>query len=387
MHIGHYISGTAHVGLVGWLLFGSVFDSDPPVVDVTEVAVFTEEQFAALTRPALPDVAPEPELEVQPVEPVAPDPLPDPVVIPEPDPAPVVEPEPEPEVQREPVPEVPEPPQPDEVPLVVPEPPAEPEVQPEAPVLVAPEEPVVVPEPDVAPVASIRPRARPAPRVAPEPVEAPEPDVQVGALQEPAAEPDEAAEEVVPEEEEQAPEEAATEIVTEAEEAPGEPLAPAASLRPKARPRPQVAEAEPEVEEAAPQEPDTAAAVQEALAAALGEPATDPIATSSQPLTSGESDALRLAVQDCWVVDVGSQAANVTVVVGMDMERSGRVIASTIRLVSATGGSGEAAQTAFQAARRAILRCQKDGYPLPVEKFDQWQEIEMTFNPSRMRIR
>ncbi len=387
MHIGHYISGTAHVGLIGWVLFGGVFQSEPPPFEVTEVAVLSEEQFAALTQPPVPDVQPEVEPQ-QPVVPVAPDPLPEPEV--QIDPDPVIE--PDPEVAQEPRPEVPEAPQPDPVPFVDPEPPQEPDVLPDVPVLVAPDPEVLPePEPEVAPLASVRPKARPAPRVAPEPVAQPDPDVQVGELQQPAADPDVPAEDVQEQQEEQAPEAAAREIVTEAEEA-DDPVAPSASVRPKARPRPQVAEvtdapAEEPAQEPS-EEPDTKAAVQAALAAALGgnaDPVTD--SPSGPPLSAGERDALRVAVQDCWVVDVGSQAANVTVVVGMDMERSGRVISSTIRLVSASGGTGPAVETAFQAARRAILRCQKDGYPLPVEKFDHWKEIEMTFNPSQMRLR
>ena len=55
--------------------------------------------------------------------------------------------------------------------------------------------------------------------------------------------------------------------------------------------------------------------------------------------------------------------------------------------VKRAGGSGSAAETAFQSARRAILRCQGDGYNLPPEKFDQWKRVEMTFNPESMRIR
>jgi hypothetical protein len=51
------------------------------------------------------------------------------------------------------------------------------------------------------------------------------------------------------------------------------------------------------------------------------------------------------------------------------------------------GGSENATKTAFQAARRAILRCQKDGYKLPVEKYDHWWDIEITFNPEEMRTR
>ena len=46
-----------------------------------------------------------------------------------------------------------------------------------------------------------------------------------------------------------------------------------------------------------------------------------------------------------------------------------------------------AAQQAFEAARRAIIRCGVSGFDLPAEKYDQWQEIEMTFNPEQMRIK
>jgi len=92
-----------------------------------------------------------------------------------------------------------------------------------------------------------------------------------------------------------------------------------------------------------------------------------------------------VAVQQCWVVDVGSQAANVTVVVGMSMERDGTVRPGSLKLISSSGGDGGAVQVAFQAARRAILRCQRGGYDLPTDKYDRWRDIEMTFNPEKMR--
>jgi len=130
---------------------------------------------------------------------------------------------------------------------------------------------------------------------------------------------------------------------------------------------------------------DTASAIAGALEEALAEPAESP--TEGPPLTRSETDGFRIAVQDCWVVDVGSQAANVTVTVAFDMDRSGQVVASTLRMSSASGGDASATETAFQAARRAILRCQGDGYTLPPEKFDQWKSVEMTFNPESMRIR
>ena len=44
-------------------------------------------------------------------------------------------------------------------------------------------------------------------------------------------------------------------------------------------------------------------------------------------------------------------------------------------------------QSAFEAGRRAIIRCTKGGYPLPPEKYGQWREIEVVFDPSQMRMK
>ncbi len=104
-------------------------------------------------------------------------------------------------------------------------------------------------------------------------------------------------------------------------------------------------------------------------------------------MTQGETDAFRISVQKCWVVDVGSEAANVTVTVAMSLDRDGMVDGGSLKLISSNGGSDRAANTAFNAARRAILRCQKDGYKLPVDKYDHWRDIEITFNPEEMRAR
>jgi hypothetical protein len=188
-----------------------------------------------------------------------------------------------------------------------------------------------------------------------------------------ATQPDADADQAVEDQSETAPEEATTEIITEAEQPAAS--APSTSQRPRLRPR-----------ETAPREPDTSSAVNAALAEALGEPAASD-APSGPTLTVDEANVLRLAVQNCWVVDVGSQAANVTVIVGMDMDLRGKTVPGSLRLVSSSGGEGVAVETAYQAARRAVLRCQKEGYDLPEDKYEQWKVIEMTFNPKNMRIR
>jgi len=105
-------------------------------------------------------------------------------------------------------------------------------------------------------------------------------------------------------------------------------------------------------------------------------------------LSRGEKDALRVSVSRCWNVgSLSTEALDVTVVVGVSMAQNGKPEQSSIRLLSSSGGSDGAAQKAFQTARRAIIRCGAAGYDLPAEKYGQWRNIEMTFNPERMRIK
>ncbi|MGH1576427.1 cell envelope biogenesis protein TolA [Planktotalea sp.] len=356
-----YISAGGHALVLGYALFGGLFSAEPLELPSMDVSVVSEAEFAALTQAAQP-----PDVPQDAPEPILSEPSP------EPEPEPIV-PTPEPEPQPRPEPQqiiMPEPIAPPEAPEPVPEPRPEPEPEP------APEptpEPEAVVIPDTAPQTSLRPKPRPADRVAAQAVAAPDPDVAIDNAAQEASQPDPDASQTLDEQSETAPEEATTEIVTEAEQPASS--APSSSTRPRARPR-----------ETAQSEPDTSAAVNAALAEALAEPAASD-APSGPALTAGETNALRLAVQNCWVVDVGSQAANVSVVVGMSMDLRGKVIPGSLRLVSSKGGEGVAIETAYQAARRAVLRCQQEGYDLPEEKYEQWKEIEMTFNPKDMRIR
>jgi hypothetical protein len=105
-------------------------------------------------------------------------------------------------------------------------------------------------------------------------------------------------------------------------------------------------------------------------------------------MTGSEKDALRVAVQGCWNVgSLSTEAMRVTVTVGVSMDRKGKPVQGSIRMLDSQGGSSAAANQAYETARRAIIRCGARGYDLPVEKYAQWQEIEMTFNPERMRIK
>ncbi len=357
MHIGHYISGAAHVGVIGWVLLGGAFQSEPPPMEVAGVSMVSTEEFNAILNA---ERAPFPETDVE--TPVAPELTEDSPALPSEEDTPVP-------TERPAETETIEPDtSPDLSDLTAPKPA---EVTDDAPTLTPPTEEMAV----LIPREIVRPTARPTNRVAPEPVAEPEPDTKVDDIVRETSKPDESAAESIEEPQEAtAPEAASTEIVTEAKEQP--PLAPKASLRPVVRPPSQASRP-------AASTPNVAAGADAAVAAALAEAAAAP---SGPPLTSGEKDSMRVAVQNCWVVDVGSQASNVTVTVGFSLSQEGKV-EGPVNLLSSEGGDQTSVNTAFQAARRAILRCQKGGYKLPIEKYDHWRDIEITFNPEKMRLK
>lgn len=381
---GTYISGGLHVALLGAALVGVGFENPKMDFDVADVSVISTQDFIALTQSAPPEIQTQSEQVVI----AAPEET-APVVQSAPDTAPATaQPVPNPQASA------------DATPAVRPAPLAP---LPE-PVITAPEGPAT-PPPSVetsAPLtSSLRPVPRPAPRVAPRPAAPTEniPDVSPTVREETA--PDPSADVIEPEQEASAPEEATTEIVTEAETPSS---APTTSMRPMTRPA-NLARAEPEpapapepapeavaVSETAPTEevidPVTAAlnaALEEALAAAADVPApTDDV----PPLTSAEIRGFQVALSNCWNLGAASSdAMETTVVVGWEMRPDGRPVQSSIRLVSQEGGSSFGVEQAFDAARRAILRCGAQGFDLPVEKFPLWQNIEMKFNPESMRVK
>lgn len=362
MKTGYYISGAGHGALILWVLVGGIFNaphSEP--LEVAQVSLVSAEEFAALSAPASAPLAPE-----TPAQPV----------VPEPDTTlPQVAPEARPERLEAPEVAEPAPETPPDVSDATP-PPAVVEDQPPAPL--TPPAPI-----NDAPVIAVPAPPRPAPRVAPEAAPAPPIEAVIDDTVANATIPSEDAAQPAPEvEETTAPEEATTQIVTEADDSSDSSVM-ASSLRPRARPERPTPPPAP-----APTQSD---AIADAVAAAVAEGSTVTSGNGSAPvgppMTQGERDALRLAVSGCWAPDIGSEAGRITVTVAMSMNEDGTVQAGSLRMISNSGGSESAVQSAFQAARRAVLRCQRGGYQLPREKYAQWRDIEMTFNPERMRIR
>lgn len=362
MQIGYTISGVAHISLVGWVLFGGAFQPAPEPFDVTEVVAISEAEFDSLFNTA------------DPVEPANDAVAPSPAVAPAPEITPPAAPTPEPEF-------IPPASAEDTAPLA-------PETT-EPPVLAPPSD---APEQD-GPVTAEPVKPVAAPRVAPEAVPQPDHDDKVADVAQEAATSQAQGEETVPEQERTVEEAANTEIVTEAEE--GQDTTLGRSLRPRARPsRPTPPrDTLPEQTQTATDE-NTQSAVDDLLAGlASDQPVQNPVPErparpAGPPMTAGEKDALRVAVQKCWNTgSLSTEALRTTVIVAVDMNEDGTPNAGSIRMVSSSGGTGGSVKQAFQAARRAIIRCGARGFALPAEKYEQWREIEMTFNPEKMRIK
>ncbi len=365
MQTGTKISALAHGLLLSWAVLGGAFRSDPLPFEVQDVTVISAEDFALMTghsrtpevvaapsEPAQPEAAEAPEMQAASDAPPARS-------------RPEVTPEPAPEALPETLPDP-----------VPPAPQAQPEPEPAPPPQT--ETAALVPE-------TPSPPQRPSDRIAPEPVAPPPPDARPDPVEREQVAPDAAAE--TPREAQQAtaPEEAATEIVTEAEQTAA--LAPTRSPRPAVRPnRPAAA---PRPERPAPAAEDAvAAALAEALGGTRDQTPAAPAVPSGPPLSAGEKEALRVAVSSCWNVgSLSSEALATTVVVAVSLSQDGKPQVDTIRMVSSSGGDDGAARQAFEAARRAIIRCGAKGYDLPADKYDRWRDIEMTFNPERMRIK
>lgn len=109
---------------------------------------------------------------------------------------------------------------------------------------------------------------------------------------------------------------------------------------------------------------------------------------AAPPMTEGELAAFRASVVRCWnVAAAADDFVQPIVVVRLQLRPDGQPLADSIRLVSSVGGTGLSVVQAYETARRAIIRCGAEGFDLPREKYSQWRDIEITFNPESMWIK
>ncbi len=330
MQTGTKISGAFHGAVVLAAIFGGPFfrGDRTEAIQVTEVSVISHSEFLALSDPA-----PESPEAVQPVE--------------------------EPVLQAI----EPQETEPDTVATPQDAPPLETAV---------PEEPAVVPasEPDVPPVATVEIPVE----------ETPEPDRPIETVVE--TETDQVEPELTPEPEVQPLE---TETAAVSQPVPIDPPAQPSVVLP--RPKPALEQ----VRDPGEEETVVAALLEELEPDQVQTPqvvpdtAAQPPAATSQRLTREESEGLKFAIRECWSVPIGIQNdSELKVTIGVELDRDGRV-KGTPRLIEPVSIETSEMNQAFNAARRAVMRCQP--YDLPVDKYEHWRSMEVVFNPEKMVLR
>ena len=412
MDLGVKISGTAHAILIGIAIFGApIFSADEEnPIQISEVSLISLQEFELLTKENTPIFQTEPEPEMQEPKPVPEvkeleaelqEPEPEPEVK-EPE-AELQEPEPEPEVQEpEPEPEVQEPEQEPE--LQEPEP--EPEVQEPEPEVKEPE-----PEPEVQEIISDSETDPVAPitdqdnlgeltpefneNAAPKAAEiisdisneAPEEPADMNSIQDTSFENVSGADEDKSEIEvtENTPaEETTTQIVTEAEEQESD-LVPSRTSKPKNRPKNlkivKEIKTKPKLK---PKE------VVEAKKDATAESILESLKEKNEPepfldLTPAQKESvgniIRNKMRLCWNPPVGVENGLTNVMIlGLKFDIDGKLVESPVNL---TPDSGVGSLQAFEAARRAVIRCSPYN-ELDPEIYEGWKELNLKFNPKNM---
>jgi hypothetical protein len=103
----------------------------------------------------------------------------------------------------------------------------------------------------------------------------------------------------------------------------------------------------------------------------------------SQPMTMSEIDAIRYQIQQCWSVPAGARdAENLVVKIKIFLNTDGS-LSKAPEVVGSNRSGDPFYRTAAESARRAVLKCQPLKN-LPAEKYSNWREITLTFNPREM---
>ena len=379
MDIGVKISGTAHAILISIAIFGApIFSSDEEnPIQISEVSLISLEEFELLTKENMPVFQSEPEPEVQEPE------LEPEVQEPEPEPE-VQEPEPEPELEvQEPEPE----PEPE---LEVQEPEPEPEVQ---EIINESDSDLIAPIADEDNLGELTPEfnENAAPKAA-EIIsdvsnEAPEEPADIGALEDTSFEKVNGADEEKLEIElnENTPaEESTTQIVTEAEEQKSD-LVPSRTSKPKSRPKNLKTTKEIAIKpklkpkEVVEAEKDTTA---ESILESLKEKKEpEPFLNLTPAQKESVGNIIRNKMRLCWNPPVGVENGLTNVMIlGLKFDIDGKLVESPVNL---TPNSGVGSLQAFEAARRAVIRCSPYN-ELDPEIYDGWKELNLKFNPKNM---
>ena len=101
-------------------------------------------------------------------------------------------------------------------------------------------------------------------------------------------------------------------------------------------------------------------------------------------LTATQIDLIRQTIRKCWHFPAGlKNAEDLIVDIKMELDESGTVIKAEI-MDSGRMQSDPDFRIAAENAHRAVLDPKCNPLPLPKDKYDEWKELELSFNPKDM---
>ncbi len=99
-------------------------------------------------------------------------------------------------------------------------------------------------------------------------------------------------------------------------------------------------------------------------------------------VTLSEIDAIKAHIQHCWSVPGGARDAHELIVtIRIYLHRDG-TLSRAPQIVDLSRMSDSFYRTMAESALRAVLKCEP--LPVPSSKYEDWREIELTFNPREM---
>jgi len=109
-----------------------------------------------------------------------------------------------------------------------------------------------------------------------------------------------------------------------------------------------------------------------------------PAAKVDAVMSASDMDALRRQIYKCWIVPAGARGAKDLVVdVDMEIGRDGTVLKATVADTKRMD-TDSYYRAAGESARRAVLDPKCNPLPLPPDKYDQWKQLTLSFNPKDM---
>jgi outer membrane biosynthesis protein TonB len=101
-------------------------------------------------------------------------------------------------------------------------------------------------------------------------------------------------------------------------------------------------------------------------------------------LTASQIDLIRQTIRKCWHFPAGLKNANELLVdIKMELSEDGTVKKAEI-VDKARMKRDSAFKIAAENAYRAVLDPECNPLPLPKEKYNEWKDLELTFNPKEM---